>query len=138
MFSSILDRANQITRQPHRLALMIALYILVVFYSVSHSHPQPDEHTSANHITQLHPQDFSPGVLALSQQSAIDGQSEHWHADQHHSASCQLTAQAPPDSSIPGLSQQVHTLTRAALTESATPTPTPTSQRTRAPPVLLV
>ena len=102
--------------------LMVAVYLLVVHYTLSHVHTAPEQSLQSE-IAWQHP------VISL-----VDDTSDNQNIDHRHSSSCMLVSQASSPvhlSKTTVLFDPVHNEQPYLLSIHS---PTPTKRQTRAPP----
>ncbi|WP_153301774.1 hypothetical protein [Endozoicomonas arenosclerae] len=120
---SLIKTAHRQGRNASRFCLMTVVYLLVILYTVSHTH-------------KVH-EDFSAKAHSLSTEEALDDHANHWHSDQHHSAACQLISQAPPSLNLLSADNALCSPFNTVEKVSSASSVTPTKRLTRAPPVLV-
>ncbi|WP_422411368.1 MULTISPECIES: hypothetical protein [unclassified Endozoicomonas] len=120
---SLINTAHRHRPNPLRFCLILVVYLLVIHYSVSHTHNPP--------------KDFSSSYHNLLQQLSLNDHADHWHGDQHHSAGCQLTSQAPPSPALFTAERSFFAPFNSAEKTRSFSLETPTKKLTRAPPAFI-
>ncbi|MGI9282453.1 MAG: hypothetical protein ACR2PX_22900 [Endozoicomonas sp.] len=120
---SLIKTAHRHRLNPFRFCLLAVVYLLVIQYSVSHTH-------------EVH-KDFSAHASGLFSKLSLNDHAEHWHSDQHHSAGCQLTSQAPPSLNFFTSGNTFCSPYSSSERVCSSSSETPTKRLTRAPPVLV-
>ncbi|KEQ18835.1 hypothetical protein GZ78_01805 [Endozoicomonas numazuensis] len=120
---SLIKTARKNRQNPLWFCLQAVVYLWVIQYSVSHTH---DVH-----------KDFSAKASSFFSELSLNDHAEHWHSDQHHSAACQLTSQAPPSLNFFASEHAFCSPYNGVQHIRSSTSETPTKRLTRAPPAFV-